>query len=832
MKKNKLSLITLITCTALLVACGGNNPINTSQSNSGSNSIESSSPASVNPSSSNNGEDSIDSIVSSSDSNNYGGDNSSTPAPISSSSNNEPSSAPSSSSSDNPSTSISSSDISSSIDNSSSSQPVVIIDNSLDGQIAQFLKDLDISIPALNEYGLSSAVIYYYAYEQYFIAATGIDADGGIERAYANKIQTETDFVSGNDDDWYTVEDYGYLYSDEEESITINFYSEDGYFYFSLFRNDGEYGELDVSDVDTSWYVDYVNFQGFDVVSNISANDIKEILELDPSTVIPELPDAVYPIYYESEYYDEDEKYYPATFYVLFEGDQISNLVNALKLAGFEAAIEENTGTTLDWDTFEIVEYTYYTGYAYDAGQNIYISIYQDSYDNTVVALNKFSDVFNGNKTTNTDWTDEEKALMNETLHQVLPFMQFGGDYELIDDSDESWDVLFLADTYYEDLSEDYIDLLIKAGFEEYDDPDYGLLYRYDNGFVYIEIFVYYDGGNCLEIYFEESKIPAVTALALNETALDIVAGASFQLEASLTPKDGNPSLVWASNNEDVATVSDKGLVTINENAAIDSSVVITATALSGVSASCTFTVKADIVTALEFTQDSYTIVPNGEKIVTEYRVLPIGATFTGSVEYGIEQDGTDFTGIDYDGFGNLYADETAIPGTTITIFLACGSLKCYATVTVASAEITHTLTSSFFGIKDGESQYNTYKKTTDDGASYEAQAAATHGLQIRSKNSTSGVIGHFDGRTCKSITFTFDSNTYSERQIDIYASNTAFSIADMYGNKLTKIATITYDQSDETSMVQTYTFTSDYSYIGFRSDDGAIYLTFVDIVW
>ena len=52
MKKNKLSLITLITCTALLVACGGNSSINTSKSSSGSNSLESSDPASANPSSS------------------------------------------------------------------------------------------------------------------------------------------------------------------------------------------------------------------------------------------------------------------------------------------------------------------------------------------------------------------------------------------------------------------------------------------------------------------------------------------------------------------------------------------------------------------------------------------------------------------------------------------------------------------------------------------------------------------------------------------------------------------------------------------------------------
>ena len=828
MKKNKISLITLITSTALLIACS-NNAL-TSNNNISSSTLNSSNNESIVPSSQSNNDDVISvssaPIISSSDDHNYGEDNSSTSAPISSESSNlEPSSsAPSSSSS-----SDAGSNSSSSNSGSTSSQPIDVNDDTLDGDIEKFLDDLNISIPSLNDYDLEHLVIYYYAYESYMIVAYGEDLDGSIESAYASRVNTESTLISQNDDDDYPVEYYGYIYSDEEQNIVLGFYTDDGLFYLSLTRYDGLYGSLDVSDVDTNWYVDYINFQGMELVNEIPLNEIKEYLGLD-NLVLPAFVGNAFPVYFEEAYVNDDDEYVPDTFYVVLEGDQIENCISLLKLAGFTAELVENTGYDIDWDNYELIEYTYYTGVAYDADKNVYITISPDESENTLISFNNYEDIFCKNLTKNTDWTDEEKALMSEVLGYVLPFMAFGEDYEISDWSDEDWNCLYLQDSYSEDLSEQYVEVLLDNGFKV-DDYEGEVYYTYDNGTYFIEVFVDYNGGNWLEVYSEESHLAPLTALALNETSLDIVAGASFQLEPSYTPSDATHPLTWSSSNEEVATVDNKGLVTIKETAAVDTSVVITASAANGVSASCTFNVVPDLVTALEFTQENYVIVPNGQTIVTEYRTLPVGATFNGRVSYGFERDGTEPTGIHYDGYGNLYADETAIPGTTFTVFIRCGSLECYATVTVASAEVTHTLTSSFFGIEDGKSQYATYKKNTDDGASYEAQAASTHGLQIRGKNN-SGVIGHYEGRSCKSITFTFDSNTYDSRTIDIYASNSPFTIEDMYGSSVTKVGSITYDSSDNTTAVQTYTFTSNYSYIGFRSSDGAIYLTSVDIAW
>ena len=105
-------------------------------------------------------------------------------------------------------------------------------------------------------------------------------------------------------------------------------------------------------------------------------------------------------------------------------------------------------------------------------------------------------------------------------------------------------------------------------------------------------------------------------------------------------------------------------------------------------------------------------------------------------------------------------------------------------------------------------------------------------GIQLRSKSSDSGIIGHFEGRACKSITITFDPNTEvpnKERKVDIYASNSPFTIEDMFGDSVTKVGTITFDKNN---LTQTYTFTDNYSYIGFRSADGAVYLPSIEIVW
>ena len=267
--------------------------------------------------------------------------------------------------------------------------------------------------------------------------------------------------------------------------------------------------------------------------------------------------------------------------------------------------------------------------------------------------------------------------------------MQFGSDYLMFDASDEDWTLFVIQDSYYEDLTADYIDLLLKAGFFIDDTTWDDTYYCYDNGFVYIEIYIEYNGGNYLEVYYEASHLEPLISFSLDQTTLDIVAGASYQLTPIYNPSSAVHPTTWSSSDENIATVSETGLVTISSGATANSSVVITATTISGKTATCTFTVKANEVTGIAFAQDNYSVIPGVEPFAPEFYLLPYGVTGSEDKTYSVNPDNI---GITYAN-GMLSASETAVVGSTATITVTYGSLSATATVTVAPATITHTLT-------------------------------------------------------------------------------------------------------------------------------------------
>lgn len=118
--------------------------------------------------------------------------------------------------------------------------------------------------------------------------------------------------------------------------------------------------------------------------------------------------------------------------------------------------------------------------------------------------------------------------------------------------------------------------------------------------------------------------------------------------------------------------------------------------------------------------------------------------------------------------------------------------------------------------------------------AVYSVQAAggdSTSGdaIQLRSNNSNSGIVSTASGGILKSITVKWNSTTADARVLDIYGRNTAYTNpTDLYGNdKGTLLCSFTKEDGDAS-----YTFASDYEYIGIRSNSGAIYLTEIDIEW
>ncbi len=689
----------------------------------------------------------------------------------------------------------------------------------IDSTIAKLLDGLNAKVPSLNDYNLDYQVLYHYSVEEYVIRGEAQNNGQNIEAELYNTFSAFNGLSCMNHEEYNTYEEYGHLFGNDEygSEFFFSFYAIDDYFCIELARIEGA-GSLDVSKVDTNWYVDLANYGQYQIIDSFPNAQINQ--DLGINVTIPHIGEGKFPYLFVGQHSD-DEYIYPDTAYTFLEGDKIADYVTLLNASGFEATLKKNVGYD---DYFD--EYTYYTATAYDTNRAVYLSfMLDDSTYNTIIGVTRFEDAASDKLTDNTDWTVEEKELMAATLGEDLPFMKFGDDYTIEQGADMfGYEFLFLSDYYYKDLTNDYIKILLANGYEKDDTTYEDTYYVRDNGVALIEITFDYDNGNCVWIYYSESSIPQVKSISLNTTELEIVKGENYQLEISYEPKDANNSFVWSSSDENVATVDQTGLVSIKEDAANNAEVTITVKAVNGLTASCKFTVKDRTVTGVKFEKAEYIVKP-GETVSTGFDLLPYGMTDVFyTVSYAVNPDNA---GISVDEIGNVTAADTATPGTSVTLTLTYNSTFTAATtIKVASSTITHTLNQEFFGLP-GDSTYDTFTKTTDDGATYEAQCASTYGIQIRTKKNNSGIIGHFEGKTCKSITITFDKETSSSRVVDIYASNTAFGITDMYGSSVTKVGSIANNGTSTT-----YTFTGDYSYIGLRSSDGAIYITSIDIIW
>ena len=738
----------------------------------------------------------------------------------SSSSNSSSNSFSSTSSSSSSSSSSSTSSSSSSSSSTSSSGGTIVETETLDSTIAKLLDGLNAKVPSLNSYNLDYEVFYHYSVEEYVVRGTSENGGSELEADLYSVFSNFNGLECMNHEEYNTYEEYGYLFGNDEygSEFFFNFFAVEDYFCLEVARIEGA-GSLDISKIDTNWYVDFVNYGQYDIVNQFPNAEINAAL--GTNVTIPHIGEGKFPFLFVEEHTD-DGYYYPDCAYTFLEGNKIEEYVDLLNQSGFEATLTRN----VDYDEY-YEEYVYYTATAYDTDHTVYLNfaLDDDSY-NTIIGVYRFEDVLTDTLTENTDWADAEKELMNDTLFEVLPFMQFGDDYTIEQTVDMmGYDLLFLGDYYYKDLTNDYIKVLLANGYKEdsttYEGETY---YVKDNGAALIEIAVGYENGNCLWVYFSESSVPQVKSLTLNTTELEIVKGENYKLEVSYEPADANNNFTWSSSNEDIATVDQTGLVTINSEATADSEVTITVKAVNGVSASCKFTVKDPVVSGIKFSQDTYSVKP-GESVNTHFDLLPYGVTdifFT--LDYAVNPDNV---GISVDQNGKVTVAETAVPGAEATLTLTYSSqFTSTATIKVATSTVTHTLTPDFLGL-DGTTPYKEHTVTTDDGATYEAFCSNGTGIQLKSKDDCSGIIGHMDGMTCQSITINFDGGTNNSRVIDIYASNEPFEIADMYGSSVTKVGSIA-----KTDTNTTYTFTDSYAYIGIRSNYGAIYISSIEIIW
>lgn len=165
----------------------------------------------------------------------------------------------------------------------------------------------------------------------------------------------------------------------------------------------------------------------------------------------------------------------------------------------------------------------------------------------------------------------------------------------------------------------------------------------------------------------------------------------------------------------------------------------------------------------------------------------------------------------------------SAVMGTADVTYYAV-----FANVTPGtSTEVTDVLTRATTGV-EGSSYTGWSGKTVTSDAVYAGQSAGgNNAIQMRA-TSPSGIITTTSGGKVKKVSVEWNSNTTSGRTLDVYGSNAPYTTAaDLYGdNKGTKLGSIVYGTSTELSI------TGDYTYIGLRSNSGAMYLDNISITW
>lgn len=182
----------------------------------------------------------------------------------------------------------------------------------------------------------------------------------------------------------------------------------------------------------------------------------------------------------------------------------------------------------------------------------------------------------------------------------------------------------------------------------------------------------------------------------------------------------------------------------------------------------------------------------------------------------------------------------TGVKEGTTTITVSIPATEYY---TEASAEVTVTvkavggevttvddvLNQAWTGVKD--SNYTLVEGLNgDSGAVYSVQCAGSNSsIQLRSKNSNSGIVTTVSGGKAVKVVVVWQSSTVEGRTLDVYGSNTAYTNpTELYSDdtKGTKLGSIVCGTSTELELA------GEYDYIAFRSNKDAMYITSITITY
>lgn len=144
------------------------------------------------------------------------------------------------------------------------------------------------------------------------------------------------------------------------------------------------------------------------------------------------------------------------------------------------------------------------------------------------------------------------------------------------------------------------------------------------------------------------------------------------------------------------------------------------------------------------------------------------------------------------------------------------------------SSNVTDVLDYELIGVT-GTGYSNWSGITSESDAEYSGNTAGgNEAIQFRSNNNNSGIVTTVSGGSVKKVSVIWNSNTQSGRVLNIYGKNSAYNAAsDLYSNYSgALLGTIVYGTTTELEIE------GNYSYLGIRSDNGAIWLDEIDIEW
>lgn len=126
---------------------------------------------------------------------------------------------------------------------------------------------------------------------------------------------------------------------------------------------------------------------------------------------------------------------------------------------------------------------------------------------------------------------------------------------------------------------------------------------------------------------------------------------------------------------------------------------------------------------------------------------------------------------------------------------------------------------------------YVSWTKTFPSGAVYAGITCPNKNyIQLKSGNN-SGIVTTTSGGKVKFVQFAFDSSTTEGRVVEIYGKNEAYTKTDdLYDSS--KQGTKLGEYAKSNTNVITLTVPDEYKYIGIRSNNGALYLSYISITW